>query len=133
LEVVVVVLVLYIGGGFERHDLGLILATAAADLGWFFFLVAVSLGGVAGLCSFKLQNGEFWNQQNQTKTSSTVPVRGLYGQTVSFRFLVIFYRFPFFFFFFAKNQTELDTDFRFNGRTGRSGPVFKTMGKDIQV
>ncbi len=97
---------LYIGGGFGRHGLGLILAAAAADLGWFFFLVAVTLGGVAGLCSFKLQNSEFWNQQNQTKTSSTVPVRGLYGQTVSFRFLVIFYRFSFFFFFFLKTKTN---------------------------
>ncbi len=90
-----VVLVLYIGGGFGRHGLGLILATVAADLCWF-FLVAVSLGGVARLCSFKLQNGEFWNQQNQTKTSSTVPVRGLYSQTAGFRFLVTFFRFPVF-------------------------------------
>ena len=34
---VVVVLVLCIGGGFGRHGLGLILATAAANLGCFFF------------------------------------------------------------------------------------------------
>ena len=33
----VVVLVLYISGGFGRHGLGLILATTAADLGWVFF------------------------------------------------------------------------------------------------
>jgi hypothetical protein len=37
LEVVVVVLVLYIGGGFGWHGLGLIFATVAADLGWCFF------------------------------------------------------------------------------------------------
>ncbi len=102
-------LVLYIGGGFGRHGLGLILAAAAADLGWFFFLVAVSLGGVAGLCSFKLQNGEFWNQQNRTKTGSTVPVRSLYGQTAGFRFLVTFYRFS----VFLKNRTGLGTGSRF--------------------
>ncbi len=98
--------------------LGLILATVAADLGWS-FLVAVSLGGVAELCSFKLQNGEFWNQQNRTKTGSTMPVRGLHGQTAGFRFLVTFYRFP----VFLKNRTGLSTGSRFNrsNRPVRSG------------
>ena len=72
------VLVLYIGCGFGRHSLGLIsVAAVAADLGWFFFFFFFSSSGVARLCSFKLQNGEFWNQQNRTKTSSTAPVCGL--------------------------------------------------------
>ncbi len=43
---VVLVLVLYISGGFERHGLGLILAAAAADLAWFFFFFSSSEFGL---------------------------------------------------------------------------------------
>ena len=35
---------LYIGGGFGRYGLGLILATAAADLGWFIFFSSSEFG-----------------------------------------------------------------------------------------
>ena len=41
---VVLVLVLYISGGFGRHGLGLILEAASADLAWFFFFSSSEFG-----------------------------------------------------------------------------------------
>ena len=40
----VLVLMLYISGGFGRHGLGLILAAAAADLACFFFFSSSEFG-----------------------------------------------------------------------------------------
>ena len=52
--------------------------------------------GESKRCSFWLQNGKFWNWQNQTITGSTVPVRGLSDQTAGFQFLVTFFKFSVF-------------------------------------
>ena len=67
----------------------------------------------------KTKTVQFCNQWNRTKTGSTAPVRGFYGRTGGFRFLVYFSNFS----VFLENWTELDTGPRLNrlNRPVRSG------------